>query len=216
MSQNDLQNSLWQQRSNLQAKAELCNVLYERELARLSSDIDLSHSDLRKSLKSLSFYISKAAESIINVNTPLDLDSSNASWLSKPSSKPFSLKADPEKTASFYAKNGQMALIIPVAINLYGIEYIALDSIDEIDNENQKVHCNQHGWFHINGEQLCPESSKQKCLLKPNKAVMAAACCGHQWKNNQKTTSRALSLRELLLATRINWHNFSKLIAAKR
>ncbi|MUH73116.1 hypothetical protein [Psychrosphaera haliotis] len=216
MSQNDLQNSLWQQRSNLQVKAEVCNVLYERELARLASDQNLTHSNLRKSLKSLAFYISKAAESIINSSSPLDLDSSNASWLSPPSNKPFSLKANADNTESFYTKNSQMALIIPVAINLYGIEYIALDSIDEIDSENQKVHCNQHGWFNFNGTQLSPESSKQKLLLKPGKPVMAAACCGHQWKNNQKTTSRALSLRELLLATRINWHNFSKLIAAKR
>ncbi|MDA8622205.1 hypothetical protein N9L48_06110 [Psychrosphaera sp.] len=216
MSQNDLQTSLWHQRSNLQVKAELCNVLYERELARLSVDQNLSHSDLRKSLKSLSFYISKAAESIISASTPLDLDSSNASWLSQSSSKPFSVKSNPDKTMDFYAKNSQMALIIPIAINLYGIEYIALDSIDEIDHKNQKIHCNQHGWFHFNGTQVEPQSSKQKLLLKPGKPVMAAACCGHQWKNQQKSTSRALSLRELLLATRINWHNFSKLIAPKR
>ena len=215
MSQNDLQNTLWQQRGNLQIKAELCNVLYERELARLAKDPDITLVKLKRTMLSLPFYIGRAAENIVNTYSPLDLDSSNASWLSRQSPQPFSVKANAEKTFEFYQNSSQIALVVPISIDVYGIECVVLDSIDEIDAKNNRVHCNQHGWFNYDGSELDPISGERKLLLKPGKPVMSAACCGHQWKNLQKNSARALSLRELLLATRVNWHNFSKLVAAK-
>ena len=216
MSQTELQNSLWQQRGNLQVKAELSNVLYERELKRLANDNRLSLDALKKQLVALPYYVGRAADKICNTYSPLDLDSSNASWLYKQSPKPFSVKQESVKTAEFYGSKAKVALVVPISINLYGFEYVALDTVDEVDSLNQKLHCNQHGWFSFGGQSDVTDVAKNKLLLKPSKAVFAAACCGHQWKNAHKTISRALSLRELLLATQINWSNFGKLVAISR
>ncbi len=216
MSQQDIQNNLWQQRGNLQVKAELCNVLYERELQRLSTETTISVDELKKAIKSLPFYINRAAESICNTYSPLDLDSSNASWLSRQSPHTLSSKHNDSATRLFYEKNAKMVLIVPIATQVFGIEQVVLDSIDEIDALNGRLHCNQNGWFYMSGEYLDNKTSTTKVLLKPSKVTMSAACCGHQWKNNHKFSGRALSLRELLLATRINWQNFGKIIAPKR
>lgn len=220
MSGNQQQNNLWQTRTNQQVKAELCNVLYERELARLASEQSLSLNALRKKIHSLPYYIGRAADSIGSIYSPLDLDSSNASWLGPQSASPLSSKQDPEKCAQFYEKNAQFALVVPIAISVFGIEHVVLDTIDDIDMPNGRLHCNQNGWFSISGHYLNDESegndAQMKFLLKPSKQTFTAACCGHQWKGKNKTTARALSLRELLLATRINWHSFGKLLAPKK
>ena len=88
-----------------------------------------------------------------------------------------------------------------------------VDSVDEVDPHNQRLHCNEHGWFSFSGTPLSAQNS-DKFVLKPSKAIMVAACCGHQWLNGAKTSPRRLCLRELLLASRLNWHNFAKPLAA--
>lgn len=210
------QNFLWQQRPNQQLFAELCNAFYERELARLSSDSQLDLLLLQKRLAALPYYIKRAAEHICDLNTPLDLDSQNGSWISNQAVKPISSKVDEEKTQHFYSRYAQMALVTPISVLHSGIEQIVLDSIDEIDFANERLHCNEHGWFKFNGHYIESTSVLSKTLLKPSKASMSAACCGHQWLNQRRTSPRLLSLREMLLATRVNWRQFSKLVPIKK
>lgn len=215
MKSSDNQTHLWQQRTNQQVLSELVNALYERELKRLSQDDNISLATMQKRLASLPYYIKRAAEHIAELYTPLDLDSQNGSWLGNQSAKPFSVKAIPEKTFDYYQQHAKMALIVPIAISHYGIEQIRLDTIDELDHDAKRLHCNQHGWFAFDGQEINPNPLYQKTLLKLGKPVVAAACCGHQWLNLHKTTPRLLSLREMLLASRINWQQFHKLLPVK-
>ncbi|MBU2881065.1 hypothetical protein KO525_11415 [Psychrosphaera sp. B3R10] len=209
----DNQPNLWQQRTNHQVLSELANALYERELKRLSQDEGLDLQTIQKRLRSLPYYIKRASEHIAELYTPLDLDSQNGSWLGTQSAKPFSIKAAPEKTEMYYQQHAKMALIVPVAVSHYGIEQVKLDTIDEIDWDQKRLHCNEQGWFQFNGQQLEPNRLYNKTLLKLGKPIMSAACCGHQWLNLHKTTPRLLSLREMLLASRINWQQFHKLLS---
>ncbi|MBU2919106.1 MAG: hypothetical protein ACJAZB_001722 [Psychrosphaera sp.] len=210
------QTFLWQNRTGQQIFAELSNALYERELMRLSQDADISAEALKKRLGSMAFYIKKAAEHISELYTPLDLDSQNGSWISAQSVKPHSIKAQPDKTRIFYLEHAKMALVVPISVSHYGIEQIVLDTIDEIDLDNDQIHCNEHGWFTLSGHEQSKSTIYTKSLLKPSKAIMAAACCGHQWLNQRRTSPRLLSLREMLLASRINWRQFSKLLTLKK
>ncbi|NVK23688.1 MAG: hypothetical protein HWE10_02065 [Gammaproteobacteria bacterium] len=215
LNDNAQQPTIWQQRTNQQLFAELCNALYERELARLSSDQHINLSTLQKRIASMPYYIKRAAEHICDLFTPLDLDSQNGSWISSQSVKPFSSKQQKDKTLQFFEQYAQMALVVPIVVNHSGIEQVVLDSIDEIDVANQRLHCNEHGWFSYTGEQQ-EAGLITKQLLKPSKPVMSAACCGHQWLNGRRTSPRLLSLREMLLATRINWRQFHKLLSLKK
>ena len=215
MAVSDQQTNLWQQRPNQQVLSELCNALYERELNRLSQDDALSLELMKKRLASLPYYIKRAAEHISELFIPLELDSQNGSWFASQAVKPFSTKTVAEKTQQFYRQHAKMALIVPVSVFHYGIEQVVLDTLDEIDWQGNAVHCNQHGWFSFDGQELEPNKVYHKTLLKPGKPVMSAACCGHQWLNQRKSSPRLLSLREMLLASRINWHKFSELLPIK-
>lgn len=215
MAVSENQTNIWQQRLNQQVLAELCNALYERELKRLASDDSMSMEALQKRLGSLPYYIKRAAEHISNLYIPLELDSQNGSWMASQSGKPFSIKADAEKTDAFFQQHAKMALIVPISVSHYGIEQVVLDTIDEVDISARIVHCNQHGWFSLSGKQVEGDKLYEKTLLKPGKPVMAAACCGHQWLNHHKTSPRLLSLREMLLASQINWRQFHKLLPRK-
>lgn len=210
------QTFLWQQRPNQQLFAELCNAFYERELARLTNDSQMDLLLLQKRLAALPYYIKKAAEHICDLYTPLELDSQNGSWISPQAVKPISTKAIQEKTLDFYSRYAQMALVTPISVLHSGIEQVVLDSIDEIDVSAKRLHCNEHGWFDFDGSYVESTSVLDKTLLKPSKVSMSAACCGHQWLNNRRTSPRLLSLREMLLATRVNWRQFSKLIPIKK
>lgn len=210
------QTFLWQQRPNQQLFAELCNAFYERELARLSNDSQLDFLMLQKRVAALPYYIKKAAEHICDLYTPLELDSQNGSWISPQAVKPMSTKAEADKTHLFYSRYAQMALVTPISVLHSGIEQVVLDSIDEIDFSAERLHCNEHGWFGFDGQYSESTSVLNKTLLKPSKASMAAACCGHQWLNQRRTSPRLLSLREMLLATRVNWKQFSKLVPIKK
>ena len=212
MIENNQQPSIWQERTNQQLFAELSNALYERELSRLSSDQNMSLQLLQKRMASMPYYIKRAAEHICDLFTPLDLDSQNGSWISNQSTKTFSSKHDAQKAALFFEQHAKMALVVPVTVLHSGIEQVILDSVDEIDVENQRLHCNEHGWFSFSGQQIDSSPLISKQLHKPSKGIMSAACCGHQWLNSRKTSPRLLSLREMLLATRINWRQLSQLL----
>lgn len=199
----------WQATPDNQTYTELCNALYERELLRLaqtpSSDLAL----LPKRLASLPFYIRRAASSLLGYQTALTLDSQNASWFSRQLRRCPANKQQAALIAQFYLKSAKPGLIVPIYSEDKTQEQILLDSVDEVDNVEQKLHCNQYGWFSFNGMPL-QSCNSNMFMLKPDKTIMTAACCGHQWLNMQKKEPRLLSLRELLLASRLNWRNFAK------
>lgn len=203
----------WQvSRDNL-TYTELCNALYERELLRLSQLSTEQLLRLPNRLASLPFYIRRAASNILQQNTVLQLDSQNASWYYKQAANCPARKQQADPIDAFYSKYAKPGLIVPVYITHLTHEQIVLDSVDEVDPDGLRLHCNEHGWFSFSGTPLAQENS-DKFVLKPAKAIMTAACCGHQWLNGDKKPPRLLSLRELLLASRLNWQNFAKPLPA--
>jgi hypothetical protein len=209
------QNDLWFSPEHQQTYTELCNTLYERELARLAQTPAELLSTLPKRLESLPFYVREAAFLMLKHPSPLQLDSINASWLHAQSrSCPLPHVDASASNFAYYHKSAKLGLLVPVYVKEQHIEQIRLDSIDEIDLEGQRLHCNEHGWFAMAGWPQEPEN-QQKLLLKPGKTVMIAVCCGHQWRNQQRIVPRRLTLREMLLASRLNWQNFAKPHPAK-
>ncbi|SEA77090.1 hypothetical protein SAMN04488051_10678 [Alkalimonas amylolytica] len=199
----------WQVSGQNQTYTELCNALYERELLRLSQCPASDVVQLPRQLASLPFYIRKAAQRILKVQSPLLLDSQNASWFaSQAVSCPLN-RQRPDQIARFFEKAAKPGLLVPVYQERLGVERILLDAIDEVDLAGQRLHCNQHGWFAFAGTPLSTDNT-DKFLLQPVKVVMTACCCGHQWSNQKRSSPRALSLRELLLTTDLNWKNFAK------
>lgn len=203
----------WQVSRDNQTYTELCNALYERELLRLSQLSTEQLLRLPNRLASLPFYIRRAASNILQQNTVLQLDSQNASWYYKQAANCPARKQQADPIDAFYSKYAKPGLIVPVYITHLTHEQIVLDSVDEVDPEGLRLHCNEHGWFSFSGTPLAQENS-DKFVLKPAKAIMTAACCGHQWLNGDKKPPRLLSLRELLLASRLNWQNFAKPLPA--
>jgi len=203
----------WQVSRDNQTYTELCNALYERELLRLSQLSTEQLLRLPNRLASLPFYIRRAASNILQQNTTLQLDSQNASWYHKQAANCPARKQQADPIDAFYNKYAKPGLIVPVYITQLTHEQIVLDSVDEVDFTGQRLHCNEHGWFSFSGTPLAQENS-DKFVLKPAKAIMTAACCGHQWLNGDKKPPRLLTLRELLLASRLNWQNFAKPLPA--
>ena len=194
--------------------AELCNALYERELVSLATSNIKDPTLLKRKLSGLTYHIKNAAEFLINEPTPIDVDVHNGTWKSKQSNKCPAIKAATSsdefaKTESWFKQHHYHGAVVCIYVNDYGNEHIELDSIDMIPSPANKLHCNKYGWFALNGESL--EASKTHVthrLIKPNKAILSAACSGHMWNTKGKATPRALSLRELLLSTNINWKTF--------
>lgn len=208
-----LQPHFWQVSRENQTYTELCNALYERELLRLSQLSTEQLLRLPNRLASLPFYIRRAASNILQQQTELQLDSQNASWFAKQAATCPARKQQADPIDAFYRKYAKPGLIVPVYITQLTHEQIVLDSVDEVDSQGMRLHCNEHGWFSFGGTPL-ESGNSDKFLLKPAKAIITAACCGHQWLNGDKKPPRLLSLRELLLASRINWHNFAKPLPA--
>jgi hypothetical protein len=192
--------------------AELCNALYERELASLSqqklNDIDL----LQRKIAGLRHHIKRAAYSLLQHQSPLQVDVHNASWQAKQAAKCMANNFVAQKTQQWFSNNIQIGCSIAVHVEQLGSEHIELDSIDRIDLSSHRLHTNKFGWFNIDGE--FSEDLYTKIgvlslrLLKPSKAILTAACCGHKWDHKGKGQQRALSLRELLLSLSINWKTF--------
>ena len=164
-------------------------------------------------LASLTFYIRRAASNILKQQAELQLDSQNGSWYSLQAKRCPARKQQADPIDVFYQKHAKPGLVVPIYIMHLNQEYILLDTIDEVDQAGLRLHCNQHGWFALSGTPLQADNS-EKFLLKPTKTIMTAACCGHQWLKEDRTTPRLLSLRELLLTSRLNWRNFAKPLPA--
>lgn len=192
--------------------AELCNALYERELASLSQQKISNISLLQRKIAGLRHHVKRAAFSLLQHQSPLLVDVHNASWQAKQAAKCMAHNSDAQKTQQWFSRNIQIGCCIAVHVKQLGFEHIELDSIDKIDHNNERVHTNKFGWFNTNGE-FAEDTYKHADvqslkLLKPTKAIMTAACCGHKWDHKGKGQQRALSLRELLLSLSINWKTY--------
>ncbi len=201
------QTSLWQGNYQSADFAELCNALYERELRQLSELPVSSVQAIQGRIKSLPHYIKRTAYSMLQAQTPLALDVQNASWSAKQSLQvPLSGQELDSVSKWYQSISLNHGLVVPIATP----STILLDSIDRIDNDNQRFRTNAHGWFYLEKN----EKNKTNIqLLKPNKKVMTAACCGHSWLNNHRANPSIPSLRELLLSCAINWRNFKQPLA---
>lgn len=196
------QSSLWQDQQRTSEYAELCNALYEREVGQLAKNDALSDVTLRGRLKSLPYYVQKAAHQMVSTDTPLDLDSQNATWSCKQSKAIPLTGQEPETVWQWFEASGvEVGLIIPVFTG----EQILIDSIDRVDENGKRFRSNLHGWF----TQDCFEKDSHQ-LLKPTKKVMMAACAGHRWRDNKVIIPKTPTLRELLLSCAINWRNLHK------
>lgn len=192
--------------------AELCNALYERELASLSQQKINSISLLQRKIAGLRHHIKRAAYSLLQHQSPLRVDVHNASWQAKQAAKCMANKYDAEKTQQWFSNNVQIGCSIAIHVKQLGCEHIELDSLDKIELSNNRVHCNKFGWFKLDGTcAVQPNKAKDILglrLLKPTKAILTAACCGHKWDHKGKGQQRTLSLRELLLSLSIDWKTF--------
>jgi hypothetical protein len=192
--------------------AELCNALYERELASLSQQKISNINLLQRKIAGLRHHVKRAAYSLLQHQSPLQVDVHNASWQAKQAAKCMANNYVANKTQQWFSNDIQMGCTIAVHVKRLGCEHIELDSIDKIELSSHRVHTNKFGWFNIDGEftednyRLVDVLSLR--LLKPTKAVLTAACCGHNWDHKGKGQQRALSLRELLLSLSINWKTF--------
>jgi hypothetical protein len=195
--------------------AELCNALYERELASLSQQKISNINLLQRKIAGLRHHVKRAAYSLLQHQSPLQVDVHNASWQAKQAAKCMANSSIAQKTRQWFSSDIQIGCSIAIHIKQLGCEHIELDSIDRISKTelgSDRVHTNKFGWFTIDGE-FAEDSYKQSDilslrLLKPTKAILTAACCGHVWDHKGKGQQHALSLRELLLSLSINWKTF--------
>ena len=208
MSFEQQQPNLWQDINSNLVFADLCNALYERELKKLATDTHLPQPLLQKRLSSLPHFIKRASTRIIEFTSPLDLDSHNASWMYRQSGLCPGPKQATADISKFYQSHATVGLVIPIYRQRQGIEHILLDNIDGL--RDNRIHTNEHGWFEADGS--CTDDPQLR-LLKPTKIIMTGACSGHSWRNHKRHSSRSLSLREMLLATNINWRNFAKTVS---
>ncbi|WP_404402633.1 hypothetical protein LG288_04980 [Idiomarina seosinensis] len=197
--------------------AELCVALYEREVNQLAQIEDMPVRALQRRLASLPFYIQRAAHGCLRAEqeAPLSLDVQNASWQATQASKcPVNpLSGQTVKTQQqWFKKHAALGLVVPVAYQTAELKTIFLDSIDRVDAQYNRVHLNYRGWFNFSGDGEPPSET----LLKPNKRVMTAASCGHQWNHKRRINPRTLTLRELLLVATLDWKKFQVALSIAR
>lgn len=199
--------------------AELCTVLYERELAylaQLNTDEVASLRWFQARIRSLPYYVRRAARGMLASQSPLQLDIQNGSWQGS-QKRQLNLSAQaPQRLKQWLSKHAALGIVMPLVIASPVRKQVLLDSIDRIDRAQQRVHLNQWGWFYFDGSlaeldapmmALTPaqQTELQIHLLKPEKSSLTAACAGHQWNHKGKTDPRTLNLREILLAATIDW-----------
>ncbi len=207
----DLQQvDIFSSNTNQQHFAELCNALYERELMSLAQSQASNIKLMQRRLAGLTHHVRRAAEHMLTRQAPIDVDIHNGSWQAKQAAKCMAAKADEQKTRDWFYQHSKMGLVVPVYISELGQEHLELDSVDRIDVAKQQVHLNKNGWYFFNGTPVKDNSHPHhhSNLLIPAKATLSAACCGHTWNHKGRSQPRALSLRELLLSTTINWKTF--------
>jgi hypothetical protein len=192
--------------------AELCNALYERELASLAQQKISNISLLQRKIAGLRHHIKRAAYSLLQSDSPLKVDLHNASWQAKQAAKCMARNVDAQKNHLWFSTQIEIGRCIAVHVKKLGSEHIELDSVDKIELEQGKIHANKFGWFTTDGQLLeqdgLPDEILSIQLLKPSKAIFTAACCGHNWNHKGSGQQRALSLRELLLSLSIDWKTF--------
>jgi hypothetical protein len=192
--------------------AELCNALYERELASLSQLPMANISLLQRKLAGLRHHVKRTAYSLLQHSSPLTVDIHNASWQAKQAAKCMAHHYDLIKTQNWFSQDIQIGSAIAIHVQSLGFEHIELDSIDKLALSDQRLHANKFGWFNITGcpiqEDLTDPQAITVRLLKPTKAIFSAGCCGHSWTHKGKGHNRALSLRELRLSLSIDWKTF--------
>jgi hypothetical protein len=187
--------------------AELSNALYERELQVLASSTISDPNLLKRKLKGLSHHIKNATMHLLEGKAPINVDVHNGSWQAKQSGKCPLSSQTPDRTLQWYSQIAKKGDVVPVYVESMGTQHIELDCIDI--EASDRFHLNKFGWFSKSGEyfDIVPKQAKY-LLLKPTKGIMAAACAGHCWTVRGKGIPRALSLRELLLSTDIEWKAF--------
>lgn len=189
--------------------AELCTALYERELMTLATSLPDDKSLIQQRIRGLPHHIRHAAHFMARQISPLKLDSHNAAWLAKQSGKCPADKITGDATHQWLERYAAPGLVACVLVEHYDASHIELDSIDRIDSEKEQVHVNKYRWFSFDGEAQASRSQYARLtLLKPTKATVSAACCGHRWNLRGKVSPRTLSLRELLLASSLDWKHF--------
>lgn len=194
--------------------AELCAALYERELNQLAHADDLPVAALQRRLASLPFYIQRAAHGCLRAadDSPLSLDVQNASWQGKQATQCPDASGTVKAQHDWFAKHAALGLVVPVRYYTPELKTIFLDSIDRVDSKHNRIHLNYRGWFTYSGE---GETTTEQ-LLKPNKRIMTAACCGHQWNHKGRINPRTLTLRELLLVATLDWKKFQAALSIAR
>lgn len=187
--------------------AELSNALYERELQQLAQSNISDPELLKRKIKGLSHHVKNAAMHLLEGNAPIDVDVHNGSWQAKQAAKCPIATQQTDKTLKWFQEHARYGAVVAVYIEHLGEQCIELDSIDMMASD--RLHLNKFGWFSLTGEyfEIVPKQTKY-LLLKPNKAIFSAACGGHRWMPKGRAIPRALSLRELLLSTDINWQSF--------
>lgn len=193
--------------------AEICNALYERELLNLAYSGPKQLSLMQRKLAGLTNHVKRIAYFLCKQQDegqwPLDVDSHNASWQSKQAAKSPGRNNDAEKTLAWYQQNAAPGLIVPIRVRDLDNETIELDCIDRVHQDEKRVHVNKFGWFDYAGMVQETRFTEQEIiLLKPTKAIMQAACCGHSWNHKSKNLPRSLTLREMMLSTQIDWKHF--------
>jgi hypothetical protein len=209
------QSDIFAELSEQRLFADVCNALYERELMTLAMQGPGQSSLLKRRLGGLTHHVKRAAEYLVSNPTPLDVDTHNGSWQSKQASKCPGKSEQLESTFSWFNKKATVGLPVCVHVRHMDHEHLELDCVDRIQLENQTIHLNRFGWFSFDGSFVdeSPSSSIEEyselLLLKPDKKTMIAACSGHCWNHKGKLSPRALTLRELLLSTLIDWKTFT-------
>lgn len=190
--------------------AELCNALYERELRSLAHANLHPPSLINRKLAGLPYHIKNIAYFLCEHNAPLEVDTHNASFQHRQAQKAPSLKLDNEKNHLWFRTHAKLGLVVPIHVEELDNHHIELDCVDKVDHGNHCIHTNKYGWFNFN-EDLRKTLSNEvaTALVKPTKAIMQAACCGHTWNYKSRSLPRSLTLREMRLSVQIDWKNFT-------
>ena len=213
------QSSFWQTHTETGGFAELCNGLYQREINLIAKGDYASVQAVQARLQSLPYYITRTAHAMTEVNSqglsPLQLDSQNASWSAKQSTKlPLSGQETEQERDKVFAWYLQEGICVGLAVPVLLFDHIIIDCIDRIDVDRQRLRTNVGGWFSLVATNSVTQGRDvNKQLLKPSKKIMTSACAGHCWQRNIKQLPIIPSLRELLLSCSINWKNFKKPLA---
>ena len=209
------QSDIFAELSEQRLFADVCNALYERELMTLAMQGPGQSSLLKRRLGGLTHHVKRAAEYLVSNPTPLDVDTHNGSWHFKQAAKSPAQIDSPETTLQWFNQKATIGLPVCVRVKNLDHEHLELDCVDKIQFENQTLHLNRFGWFSFDGAFVDDITNphlndfSELQLLKPCKRTMIAACSGHCWNHKGKLSPRALTLRELLLSTLINWKTFT-------